>query len=96
MEMRVLPGNVAFFFVLALIPIITFILIIASSFSISLNSVIEFIEDVLPHEAGKMIIEIISGKGFDESVGTFNIIALDIVRCFDSCKYFKACDELYS
>lgn len=75
MEMRVLPGNVAFFFVLALIPIITFILIIASSFSISLNSVIEFIEDVLPHEAGKMIIEIISGKGFDESVGTFNIIA---------------------
>ena len=75
MEMRVLPGNVAFFFVLALIPIITITLFVASSFSISLNSVITFIEDVLPEEAGKIIIEIISGKGFDGSVGTFNIIA---------------------
>lgn len=75
MEMRVLPGNVAFFFVLALIPIITMTLIIASSFSLSLNNLIGFIDDVLPNEAGKIIIDFISGKGFDGSVGTFNIIA---------------------
>lgn len=75
MEMRVLPGNVAFFFVLALIPIITMTLIVASSFSISFNSVLGFVEDLLPDEAGKIIIDIISGKGFDGSVGTFNIIA---------------------
>ncbi|MEE3343830.1 MAG: YihY/virulence factor BrkB family protein [Bacilli bacterium] len=75
MEMRVLPGNVAFFFVLALIPIITITLIIASSFSISFNSVIEFVQDVFPEEASRMILEIISGKGFDGNVGTFNIIA---------------------
>lgn len=74
-EMRVLPGNVAFFFVLALIPIITITLFIASSFSISLNNIISFVEDVFPHEAGRIIIDIISGKGFDGSVGTFNIIA---------------------
>ena len=75
MEMRVLPGNVAFFFVLALIPIITMTLMIASSFSISFNSFLDFINDVLPEEAARIIIEFISGKGFDSSVGTFNIIA---------------------
>ena len=75
MEMRVLPGNVAFFFVLALIPIITMTLIISSSFSISFNSVVDFIDDVLPKEASKIIIDFISGKGFDGSIGTFNIIA---------------------
>ncbi len=75
MEMRVLPGNVAFFFVLALIPIITITLFVASSFSISLDSVVDFVSDVLPDEAGKIIVEIISGKGFDGSVGTFNVIA---------------------
>ena len=75
MEMRVLPGNVAFFFVLALIPIITISLVIASSFSISFGSAITFIRNVLPEEASKIIIEIISGKGFDGNVGTFNIIA---------------------
>ena len=75
MEMRVLPGNVAFFFVLALIPIITITLMIASSFSISLDSFIEFVNDVLPGEAAKIIIDFISGKGFDSSLGTFNIIA---------------------
>ena len=75
MEMRVLPGNVAFFFVLAMIPIMTITLYIVSYFSISFNSVISFIKDVLPDEAGKIIIDIISGKGFDGSIGTFNVIA---------------------
>lgn len=76
MEMRVLPGNVAFFFVLALFPIITLLVAIASYFSISLDSVITFIHDLLPQEAGNIIIEAISGKGFDSSVGAFSVIAL--------------------
>lgn len=75
MEMRVLPGNVAFFFVLALIPILTITVFIASCFSISLNTIINFITDIFPKEANSLIIEFISGKGFDTSVGTFNVIA---------------------
>ena len=55
MEMRVLPGNVAFFFVLALFPMITLLVAIASYFSISLDSVITFIHDLLPQEAGNII-----------------------------------------
>ena len=76
MEMRVLPGNVAFFFVLALFPIITIVVAISSYFSLSLDNVIHFIQDLSPKEAGNILIEAISGKGFDTSVGAFSIIAL--------------------
>ena len=76
MEMRILPGNIAFFFVLAMIPMVTLVAIIASYFSISINTVISFVQNVVPGEASKIIIEAISGKGFDGSVGIFNIIAL--------------------
>ena len=74
-EMRVLPGNVAFFFVLALIPIITITAFIASYFSISIDMLIGWIDNFLPKEASKIVVDAISGKGFDTSVGTFNVIA---------------------
>ena len=76
MEMRILPGNIAFFFVLALIPIITTLIAITSYFSISMDTIIDFLNQLLPKEASNIIIEVISGKGFDGSVGAFNIIAL--------------------
>lgn len=75
MEMRVLPGNVAFFFVLALIPMITLVVIMASYFSISIDTIIHFVENLIPGEAGNLIVEFISGKGFDSSIGAFNIAA---------------------
>lgn len=75
MEMRVLPGNVAFFFVLAFIPIITIIAVVASYFSISIDNIIHFIRILVPDEASNVIVEAISGKGFDTSVGAFNLIA---------------------
>ena len=75
-EMRILPGNIAFFFVLALVPIITLIAVVASYFSVSMETIISFIESLVPNEASEIIIETISGKGFDGSIGTFNIIAI--------------------
>ena len=48
MEMRILPGNIAFFFVLALIPMITIIAIIASYFNISIHTIISFIQNIVP------------------------------------------------
>lgn len=75
MEMRILPGNVAFFFVLALIPMLTIVVVVASYFSISLDLIIDFIHNVLPEDVGNIVIEVISGRGFDSSVGAFSIIA---------------------
>lgn len=76
MEMRILPGNLAFFFVLALVPMVTMVAVIASQFHISIESVIDFIQGVVPSEASSLIVEAISGKGFDSSVGIFSLIAL--------------------
>lgn len=77
-EMRILPGNIAFFFILALIPIITIVVAIASCFSISIDTIINFVNNLFPKEAGELIVSFISGKDFDSSVATFNIIAFFI------------------
>lgn len=75
MEMRILPGNIAFFFVLALIPMITIVIVITSSFGISMDSVISLVRSFVPGDAGEVIVDAISGRGFDSSVGIFCIIA---------------------
>lgn len=71
-EMRVLPGNVAFFFVLALIPIITIVLTWFSDYSLSF---IRLINEVVPSEASSVIMDAISDKSGGSGF-TFSIIAL--------------------
>lgn len=94
LEIRILPGNIAFFFVMALIPIITLVAIIASYFSISINTIIDFVQTMIPGEAGDLIVEVISGKGFDSSVGVFNIVAL-FVASNGTYAIINACNTLY-
>lgn len=48
-EMRILPGHLAFFFVLSTIPIITLIGLICSMFSISIVDVVNSLGSVIPH-----------------------------------------------
>lgn len=94
MEMRILPGNIAFFFVLALIPIITIVLAIGSYFSISLSMVVEFLEKLLPNEASNIIIEILSGKDFDTSIGVFHFAIL-VVASNGTYAIINASNTLY-
>ena len=77
-ELRVLPGNIAFFSVLALIPIITIIIWVASYFSISIDSVINNIQNIFPPAVSDIVVKFISGRGFDSSLGTFTVIAFFI------------------
>lgn len=67
-EMRVLPGNLAFFFVLSIVPIITLIGFIASYFSISIDSLVDFLLSTLPREVTKILLPFIEGKGIDGNV----------------------------
>ena len=62
LEMRILPGNIAFFFVLAMIPMVTLIVITASYAHISIESVISFVQRFIPEEASTIIIDAISGN----------------------------------
>ena len=74
-EMSVLPASIAYYIVMALVPTLTIIVLIASSFSLSIDSLISLLSDILPEQASSVIIDVISGKGFDSNLGFFNIVA---------------------
>lgn len=74
--MTTLPGNLAFFFVLSLIPLIIILIYILSFFNISLELLINLIEKFVPLEVSEVLVSFISGKGFDSSIGVFNIVAI--------------------
>lgn len=67
-EMRVLPGNLAFFLVLSIIPIITLIGFIASYFSISIDSLVKFVSTTLPKDVTAVLLPFIEGKGIDGNI----------------------------
>jgi len=74
-EMAILPSNIAFNITLAIIPLLTIIVLIASYFNISLNLVTNLVNNIMPKQVSEIIIDVISGKGFDESIGIFNVVA---------------------
>ena len=93
-EMGMLPASLAFNFMLAIIPILTLTVLIASSFNISIDNVTKLIGNVLPQESSKVVIDIISGKGFDNTVGIFNIVAF-IIATNGTYAIVKAANTLY-
>lgn len=74
-EMAILPSNIAFNIILAIIPLFTIVVLIASYFGISIDLVSNLVSSFVPKQASSVIIDVISGKGFDRSVGFFNIVA---------------------
>lgn len=77
-EMKILPSSLAFFLVLSVIPIIALIGFIAGCFSLSLDNIIETINDVLPSEISEIIVTYISGKGIDIHIG-FSMLVVFII-----------------
>ena len=74
--MSILPGQLAFSFVLTIIPVIALIAMIASGFSISLDSITDFINTSFPKAVSDMLLPLITGRGFDFSVFIFLIAAI--------------------
>ncbi len=74
-EMLILPANLAFFLVLSVVPIFILIGLIASTFSLSLDLIIDFIGENLPAQVTEILETFISGKGLDLNVGFFTITA---------------------
>ena len=73
-SMSYLPGNIAFFLVLSIFPILTLIGVIASRFSINIDSVVNFLNNALPNNVADILSGFIQGKGFDSHIGIFMII----------------------
>lgn len=74
-EMRILPGNLAFFFVLSLIPIVALLGALATKFSISLEIVQNALNISIPVGVEDFIKGIISGKGLNFNIGIFFLSA---------------------
>lgn len=64
-EIKVLPGHLAYFFVLSIVPTITLLGYIASLFGISINTIVEFITNSFSKETANYFVPIISGKPLD-------------------------------
>ena len=73
-SMSYLPGNIAFFLVLSLFPILTLIGVIASGFSVDINSLVNMLNNVLPDNIAEILSGFIQGKGFDSHIGVFMLI----------------------
>lgn len=93
-EMGLLPASLAFYFVLAIIPIITITVVIASSFNISIDSVTGFIREIIPSQSADVLIDFVSGKGFDNSVGFFNVAAF-VVALNGALAIIKVSNNMY-
>lgn len=72
--MSILPGQLAFSFVLTIIPMVALVGIIATTFSISLDTITEFVSS-FPDAVSNMLLPLINGRGFDLSILIFLITA---------------------
>lgn len=73
-EMKILPGHLAFFMVLSIFPIITLCGYLASIFDVSLVSVVNLMNEILPSEVNELLIPYIIGSGMDIHVGFYVFI----------------------
>lgn len=76
-EMEILPGHLAFFLVLSIVPIILLFVAITSQFSISIDLLTDFVNYVLPKDVGTLLVPFINGEGLG-----FNTIFLTIIGLF--------------
>ncbi|HHT38428.1 MAG TPA: YihY/virulence factor BrkB family protein [Mollicutes bacterium] len=77
--MSILPGQLAFFFVLSIPPLISLVGIIGSALSVSTESFINFINASFPASTSSLIIPIIEGTGINFSLIAFIIGSLLMV-----------------
>lgn len=76
-QMRVLPGNIAFYFVLSIIPLITLFVFFGSLLNIQSIDLLSFFNKALPESISKMLV-----PAFSESTITLSTVILIIITLF--------------
>lgn len=74
-EMRVLPGQLAFFFVLSLIPLVALIGAIASRFSIPIDIINNYVSSAIPTPVTELLASVIQEKTINFNIIVFFISA---------------------
>ena len=75
-EMRILPGQLAFFIVMTLIPLVALVATVAAALSISTDSIRLAISGAVPKEVANIINTIMTGNGINFNIMVFYISAL--------------------
>lgn len=91
-EMKVLPGQIAFFLVLSLIPLVTVVGLVASQFSISIANVISVLTNSLPEQVADIVIPILSSPG---TVSMYSIILGFYIASNGACSIITASNMLF-
>lgn len=68
-ELRILPGQLAFFLFLSMVPIITLTVYFAGVFAVSTEGIVSFITSAIPKEVSDLLLPYLLGKGFNFTVG---------------------------
>ena len=74
-EMLTLPSSLAYYFVLSIVPIISLLLMIASSFNLSANFLIKFFENNFSSELVKMITPLVTNQSFSLGFVIYILVA---------------------
>lgn len=68
-EMKVLPGQLAFFLVLSVIPMVVLLGVICSTFKVPFTNVIYAMNEILPKGISEILISYINGEGLNLTIG---------------------------
>lgn len=74
-EMSILPGQLAFFFVLSVIPLIALIGSITVAFGMNINDIIKILQDFIPKAVIELLLPILTGEGVSFNMIVFYISA---------------------
>ncbi len=77
-EIRVLPGHLAYFFVLSVMPTLTLLGYIASFFGLSISVIFEFFRDAFSEETANLLVPMISGKALDFKLIMFILVGYGV------------------
>lgn len=93
-EMRILPGQLAFFSVMTIIPMVALIATITAALSISTDSIGLALEKSLPHEVASILNSIISGGGINFNMIIFYITSF-IIASNGTYSMINTSNEIY-
>ena len=93
-EMRILPGQLAFFFVLSLIPLIALVGTIGSSVGLSIDSLQNVLESTLPSGVISLLIPNTNPQGLNFNLIIFFIAAF-ILASNGLCSMINTANEIY-
>ena len=74
-EMRILPGQLAFFLVMSIIPTIALVGVITNSLNIPMDAVKLTISSSIPKDIADVLTDILGGQGFNFNIAVFFISA---------------------